>query len=386
MRTVDEGRGPITASARGVLRWLAQNGAATRPEVGAALGVSRPTMSAAIGELERLGYAEEVGLVQGALGRRAVRYRTGPAAGHVIAVDAGSTHVRLRVAALDGRLLHSRVHRLASSKFAMDQEISGAVAEEVEGAVAEGRPEWGPLRTIGIALPVRVVGPGGDAAATGQDLLFSRFALPEGIDLVLENNVNCAAVAEQRHGAARERATFSYIQIGLKVGMGFILDGRLVRGANGAAGEIGHLSFPFGPGLRPEPGAAERYLGTEALIERVRADWPAGSPPPEDTSALFARAEAGEAAALAHVERHAEDVGALVSACVSVVDPGFVVLGGGLGSSRLLLPRVRETVARLSYPVEVETSLLGPDATVLGIEKLAIERALALILDGVSGA
>jgi len=343
-------------------------------------------MSAAIAELERAGFAERTGMVRGALGRSAAKYRAAAGAGHVIAVDAGSTHVRLRVSALDGRLLHSRVHRLAAAKLVMDPEISGAVAEEVGEAVAETRPEWGPLRTIGIALPTRVVGPEGDAAGTRQDLLFSAFAPPAGIELVLENNVNCAAVAEQLCGAARGWDTFAYIQIGLKVGMGLMLEGRLVRGAHGAAGEIGHLSFPFGPGLRPEPGAVERYMGSEALIERVWRDWPEGSPAPRDTSALFARAEAGEAAARAHVERHAEDVGALVAACVSVVDPGLVVLGGGLGSQRQLLPRVREVAGRLSYPVEVESSLLGPDATVLGIEKLAVDRALALMLGDGNGA
>jgi hypothetical protein len=63
-----------------------------------------------------------------------------------------------------------------------------------------------------------------------------------------------------------------------------------------------------------------------------------------------------------------------------MVDPGLVVLGGGLGASPLLLSTVTEVANRLSYPVEVRTSSLGQDATVLGVEKLASEKAVDLIL------
>ncbi|MCF3932093.1 ROK family transcriptional regulator [Acuticoccus sp. M5D2P5] len=368
-------------SARAVFRCLVEAGPATRPQIGQTLGLSRPTMSAATAELERLGYIEVVGAVQGALGRKAAQYRVGPGAGHVIAVDAGSTHVRVRVATLDRQLLHSRVHRLSSSHFLMNEEISAAVADEVNAAIHECRADRGPLRAIGIALPTRVVGPDQDHSATRQDILFSHFTPPDGVDIVLENNVNCAAVAERHHGVAKGRETFAYVQIGLKIGMGLILSGQLLRGHNGAAGEIGHLTFPFAPGLVPEPGEVERYMGTEALMGRVRADWPAdGGPVPQDAADLVARAEAGEPAASAHIARHADDIGALVAACVAVVDPGLVVLGGGLGAAKPLPERVEAVARRLSYPVEVVSTGLGVDATALGIEKLAVDRALVGLL------
>lgn len=371
----------LTESAKAVLRRLVEDGPSTRPQVGAALGLSRPTMSAAVAELERHGYVDLTGAVQGPLGRRAAQYRVGRKAGHVIAVDAGSTHVRLRASTLDGRLLHSRVCGLPSSQFSLTPEISRTVAQEVSAAIAQHGGDWGPLRALGIALPTRVVDSDGDVASTHQDVIFSAFEPPAGVDVVLVNNVNCAAVAERQFGAARGRETFAYIQIGLKIGMGLVLGGTLIAGATGSAGEIGHVSFPFGPGQLPEPGAVERYLGTESLIARVHAAWPkTGGEPPRTTTELLALAEKGNPAAIEHVERHAADIGALVATCVSVVDPGLVVLGGGMGSSPLLLPKVREVVNRLTYPVEVATTLLGVDATVLGIEKLATERALARLL------
>ncbi|MDB5587159.1 MAG: transcriptional regulator, MarR family [Devosia sp.] len=371
----------ITGSAKAVFRSLVLDGPSTRPNMGSALGLSRPTMSAAIAELENLGYVEMIGAVRGPLGRSASQYRVGPQAGHVMAVDAGSTSIRLRVSTLDRRLLYSHVHRLPMRQFEVSAEVSRAVAAEVAAALAATLPEWGPLSTLGIAVPTRVVGPDGDAEASRQNVVFTAFTPPQQTTVLLENNVNCAAVAEMHYGAAQGEETFSYVQIGLKIGMGLVLGGQLIRGRYGAAGEIGHLAFPFAPGTEPRPGEVEHYLGTEALMARVHADWsPDDGAPPLDTTELLLMAGNGGVGAQRHVAKHAADIGAIVASCVSVVDPGVVVLGGGFGSSPLLLPGVSDTVRRLSYSAEVRSSDLGSDATVLGIERLAMERGLLLAL------
>lgn len=373
-------RNGFTASAKAVFRTLFAEGPATRPQLCAALGLSRPTMSASITELDRVGYVEKIGELQGALGRKAGMYRLGRGAGHVIAVDAGSTHVRLRVATLDRRLLHNRTFRLASNQRVLGDEISAAVADEVAAARAIGEPGWGPLRAIGIALPSRVVMQ--DGLPHPQDKLFSNFTPPGDVPLVLENNVNCAAIAEHNHGVARGRANFAYIQVGVKIGMGIVLRGQLLQGRNGAAGEISHIAFPFAPDQPPQDAVAlEDYLGAEALMQRVRAGWPPKSgKAPEDAPRLLALAEAGNAAAVAAVARHSQDIGAMVATCVSVIDPGLVVLGGGIGTNPQILPHVRKVVARLSFPTDIVSSALGSDATVLGIEQLAAEHAGSLII------
>ena len=257
-------------------------------------------------------------------------------AGHVIAVDAGSTHVRLRVSTIDRRLLHSRVYRLPASQLLLGEEISHAVADELAATLAAADASWGPLRMIGIAVPSRVVGPQGDRNATRQQEIFSRFEPPAGVPVILENNVNCAAVAERSNGIAGRFRTFAYVQIGLKIGMGLMLGGKLLRGRNGAAGEIGHRAFPMADGTRPIAGEIERYMGTEAFMLRVLATWSASAgAPPADAAELMLRAAEGCTVSLEHVTRHAEDIGAIVASCVSVVDPGLVVLGGGIGGQPL---------------------------------------------------
>ncbi|WP_368911445.1 ROK family transcriptional regulator [Taklimakanibacter deserti] len=373
-------RAGFTASARAVFRKLFADGPATRPQLCAALDLSRPTMSSSIAELDRVFYVEKIGEIQGALGRKAGMYRLGPGAGHVIAVDAGSTHVRLRVSTLDKRLLHHRVYRLASHQRQLSDEISQAVADEVEAARALTEKSWGKLRALGIALPSRVVADEAQKAETGQERLFSHFTPPKGIPLLLENNVNCAAIAEQSHGIAKGRSDFAYVQIGVKIGAGLVLGGRLIRGKSGGAGEISHLPYPWAPGLTPENVALENYIGADALLARVKAAWPKRGKPPADTAELFALAEQGNEAALDHVRRHAEDVGAIVAACVGLIDPGLIVLGGGIGGNALMLPLIRATVNRLSYPTEIAASVLGPDATVLGIEKIAADHACELLV------
>lgn len=371
----------LTASARAIFHLLTQGGPQTRPQLGEVLGLSRPTLSAAITELELHELVVKTGERQGQVGRKASIYRVAASAGHVIAVDAGSTHIRLRVSALDRRLLHSRVYRLPESQLLLGEEISAAVAEEVEETLTATETGWGPLRALGIALPARVVGQQGDARLTRENEIFSRFTPPAGVSLILENNVNCAAVAEHFNGAAQDIETFAYVQVGLKMGMGIMLGGKVLRGRNGAAGEIGHLAFPFGPDRHPIAGEMERYIGTHAFMQRVLAQWPNdGGPAPRDAAELMTLHAEGNGTATIHVTRHAEDIGAVVASCVAIVDPGVVVLGGGLGGNLLLRPIVEETAKKLSYPVEVRVSTLGSDATVLGIEKLACDHAVKWVL------
>ncbi|XZQ31201.1 hypothetical protein ACTTAL_19510 (plasmid) [Rhodobacter capsulatus] len=97
-------------------------------------------MSAAIAELIQAGLVEPIGAVQGGMGRRAVEYRVATHAGHVIAVDAGSTHIRLRLSTLDRRLLHSSLHPLPQSQYALTPQISAVVAAAVAGLWRGPRP------------------------------------------------------------------------------------------------------------------------------------------------------------------------------------------------------------------------------------------------------
>jgi predicted NBD/HSP70 family sugar kinase len=377
------GRQSFTASARQALRALFDSGHATRPQLAARLGLSRPTISACMQELEHAGLVETVGEAQGNTGRRASIYRLSPRAGHVIAIDIGAAHVRVRVSTLDRECLHAAVRPVPPARRGAKPPAFAVAEEQVRAAIAARKPGWGRLLAVGAAVPHRIVHLDAGDRLLGGPAWPGLPGLEPDVPLLLENDVNCAAIAEHRHGVAIGIPDFAWLHLGAKIGMGLMLRGVLVSGSNGAAGEVGRLPFPWGPAAVPRRGALEEYLGTKALMARVGAAWsePAGpDAPPRTVEALFERAEKGHPRARALAERYAADVGAVVSACVGIVDPGLIVLGGSLAGTPAVLPMVRNTVEQLSYATTIQCSSLGAEATLLGIEVMVTEFAYRRLL------
>jgi predicted NBD/HSP70 family sugar kinase len=338
-------------------------------------------MSAAMSSLTAQELVVAHGESRGATGRSAQVYALGRQAGHVVGLDIGSTQVRVLAAALDGRTLHE-AHRQIPGGGRSRKSASVAAATELLGGVVEELADGsGPLRFAAAAMSA-LIRPGGTPDSDGDALEILRSALPDGVPLRLENNVNCATIAERTHGVARGRSSFVYLQSGVKIGLGIVAGDRLLRGAGGGAGEVGHLAFPWSHAEEPRRGDLERHLGSAALLRRVRDGWPAAAGrAPRDAADLFARAGAGEEAARDAVRRHAADLGRLVSSVVAMLDPGLVVMGGGVGQNAELLPEIRRTVRRLAWPTEVEVSSLGQDATLLGAVGIATEDGLRGLLD-----
>ncbi|MGW4060503.1 ROK family protein [Amycolatopsis sp. NPDC004747] len=350
---------------------LAAAGQATRPQLAVACGLSKPTVSLVVAELEAAGLAERSGSSSGTTGRTAAIYRLGPRAGYVLAVDRGSTQVALRATRLDGELLDE------------DQTARPAAAEAMVKAVLRRGNGRGPLRAVVVAVSDVVSPPGRGEPATMarvRDAVAS-LGLPGGAPVHTENNVNCAAIAELAEGAGRARDSFVFLQVGVAIGAGVVLGRRLVRGASGAAGEVARLAYPWADDRPPVRDALEARLGSRALLRRARGRW-AGrpDPAPRTAAALFALAEKGDAVALEIVAEHAEAVGNLAASICAVVDPGLVVLGGGVGRNKLLRPGVVAAVERLSWPADVVVSELGARATVLGAAHLARERGIRAVL------
>jgi predicted NBD/HSP70 family sugar kinase len=373
--TTGEHTGPRPGdSTRAVFEVLAGAGRATRPQLAAACGLSKPTVSLAVAELEAAGLAARSGTANGATGRSAAVYRLGPRAGCVLAVDLGSTHTEVRGCALDGSVL-------AVQGTDDDLRPTDAVHTVVDALRAAGA---GPLRAVVVAVP-DVAGQdteGQVRPATGRIRgAVEALALPPRIPVQIENNVNCAALAELHEGAARHRATpgFGYLQIGYGIGLGIVLGGQVLRGANGAAGEIARLPYPWAAAHEPRHEGLEAYTGARALIARAAVVWrpeEGDGPPPRTAERLFALAAEGHTAAAALVAGHAAEVGRLAAAVAAVLDPGLIVLGGGIGANPQLLPGVRAELARLSWPTEVVSSVLGNSGTVLGATRLAVARGI----------
>nr|WP_039935738.1 ROK family protein [Streptomyces viridochromogenes] len=376
----DVARAPrLTESAGAVFAVLAEAGRATRPQLASLARLSKPTVSAAVAELEGVRLAAHSGTASSGTGRNAAVYRLGPAAGAVLAVDLGPALTRVRGCALDGALLAEATG-------------SRADAADVVREALDALPADAPLRTIVVAVgdvtAPRKEGAGMRPATAKAGPVFDAVtvALPPGVPVHLENNVNCAALAELHEGAARGRSTFGYLRIGVGIGLGIVVGGQVLSGANGAAGELARLPYPWDDGREPRHEALEEYIGARSLLRRAAEAWPdADGPCPGTAEQLFALAGQGRAAARAVVERHAVDVGRLAAAVTAVLDPGLVVLGGSTGAYPQLLPGVRAELARLSWPTEVVSSTVGDLGTVVGAARLAVSRGVQTVTE-VAGA
>ncbi|KRD07627.1 ROK family transcriptional regulator [Streptomyces sp. Root264] len=363
----------LTESASAVFSVLAQAGSATRPQLASLAGLSKPTVSSAVAELEAARLAAHSGTASSGTGRSAAVYCLGPAAGAVLAVDLGPAVTRVRGCALDGALL---AEATASRKDAAD-----AVREALDVL-----PDGVPLRSIVVAVGDVAardrLGSGMRPATAKAGPVFDAMAvaLPPGVPVQLENNVNCAALAELHEGAARGRHTFGYLRIGVGIGLGIVVGGQVLRGSNGAAGELARLPYPWDDGREPRREALEEYIGARSLLRRTREAWGAADGAcPRTTERLFALAGAGAATAGEIVGRHAADVGRLAAAVTAVLDPGLIVLGGSTGADPQLLPGVRAELARLSWPTEVVSSTVGDSGTVAGAARLAVARGVQTV-------
>src|SRR5262249_25900427 len=230
------------------------------------------------------------------------------------------------------------------------------ILEMVSEVIDQASAVHGPPLALGISSPGVVDQSSGRVTSLAYnvvpeggfdplEVIRERFDLP----VLVENNVNLAAVGEKWFGLARGVSTMVFVSIGAGIGMGTIIDDELVRGAHGAAGEIGYLPLvgdPFNPrhrlhgGLEDEIGAA----GIVGAFEQQR-----GQEDQELASVqeVFELAAGGNAAARGVVDGVAERLGTAIATVCAILDPELVVLGGGIGASPLLLRPVRGAAAML---------------------------------------
>jgi len=125
----------------------------------------------------------------------------------------------------------------------------------------------------------------------------------------------------------------------------------------------------------------EHYLGSRALVERSRLAWPEQEgTAPNSAKELFALAASGSQPALQAVSRHAADIGRLAAGCIGLLDPGLIVLGGGVGRNTLMTGEIERVASELTWPTTIAVSALQDAGTALGAMKLALDYSLGLLL------
>jgi predicted NBD/HSP70 family sugar kinase len=328
-----------------------------------------------------------IGQQHGRRGRSPMAYVVRDNAGFVVGVDIGGTNIRVGAADIFGEPICDEQH--ATTKEG-ERALSAQLMEVTGHVVERARGTHERLLALGISTPGVVdpashrvmlaynVSPSGGFDPLGA--IGSRWGVP----VLIDNNVNLAAVGEKWFGLARGISTMVFIAIGARIGMGIIIDHELVRGAHGAAGEIGYLPLvgdPFDPRHRLHGGLEDEVAAAGILAAfRARRDADAGETP-SSAEEVFALAAAGDADAREVVEHVAARLGAAIAAVCTIVDPELIVLGGGIGASPLLLRPIRSAAAAL-VPVtgRIETSLLGDRAALQGAIAVALNAARSELL------
>lgn len=195
----------------------------------------------------------------------------------------------------------------------------------------------------------------------------------------LENDVNMAGLGEMDLVADGTSSSFVLISVGTGLGMAIVHDGDIMRGMSGRAGEIGFLPMDADlaePDVRLHGGA--ETLAAGPALERLYATEAGKSAPAEQILALAA---VGDAAASGVVKEYCAILARVVISAAVIVDPGFVVLSGGLGANHLLLEPLSEALRALSpFPIAVRTSTLGNRAGLMGAAALACRNNIADLL------
>jgi predicted NBD/HSP70 family sugar kinase len=332
---------------RAVLDDVFSHGRVTRVELSDRTGISRPTISESVRRLEAAGLLTATGSREtGQRGRIATFYELGADTGYVIALELNQFGVHAMACDLRQTALAER-----------RAELGGDLSAKVRAAIA-GVEAPGPLRAVAISV-ANPVDP-----ATREVIPLPGSPFPEGfirlddvIDapLMVDNDVNWAALAERRAGAARRASSFAYVHVGAGIGMSLYLGDQLVRGAHGLAGEIGYLKV----------GDSDVTL-TDALLRQGF-----GTPPAIDVPTVLAGDKRGFGTVIGR---------AVASAC-TVFDPELVLFGGPLGGHPEILPHIRAALdGATPAPVRVEAGEFGDAAPLRGALAWAVDHGRGQLL------
>jgi predicted NBD/HSP70 family sugar kinase len=372
-----------------LLEHIRQRGSCSRAELARVSGLSKPTVSLALDNVERAGLVRIAGQRTGMPGRSARLYEIRPDAGLVLGLDIGHKYVRGAIADLSGEI------RARYSMRARATSVRGRVAELVGVAdiLCESVSVSRPAITQTVIGSPGVYDPRRNAmkltgGLRGWDRPAALAGLREafGPSLVMENDVDAAALAERALGHGREVDHFAFVHIGTGVGMGLVLGGQLVRGAHGVAGEIAFMPLSGGSGADEQADEQEaRKRGTLEVAASasgvVRAARHGGMRGPVSAQRVFEAAAGGDERAMAAVAEEARLVARTICAVITVVDPELIVLGGGIGRA----PGFAEAVAAELEPIApvmpaIRVSALGTDAVVDGCLAAGTELAWGRVM------
>jgi predicted NBD/HSP70 family sugar kinase len=364
---------------RTVLDAVRASGPISRAELARQTGISRPTVSLVLRALLDDGLVRESEHDTGGPHYGARYYEADPEAAVVLGVDFGSRAVRTALCDLNGEV-RARVEM--RSRGSVEQRID-ALASTCRSLLRTSKLPPDLLENAVVAVPA-VVSPAdgkvssADLPGLGSSDLRKQLATALRVPVTLENDVNLAAIAEQRNGVAQGVADFGFLLVGSGLGAAVVLDWRLHRGHSGAAGELDAVRNGRTDDVDPCAAAVSRLAaelaatGKRTILE-----------PPFEVPEIFSAARNGDEVAAAVVAEAARRIALHVLPLAATLDLPLVVLGGSIGANTEVLEPVRRHLdGWLPFPApQVEMSALGEAAVIEGALAAGVDAALERVFE-----
>lgn len=368
-----------------IFQILRDGAARTKAELAALTGLARSTVALRVDALLAADLLRPAGEAVSTGGRPPARLAFNPRAGLVLAVDLGATHATVAVADLAGVILDSRTRTIDIGDG--PESLLDVILED--GTTLLGAPAASGIPLLGIGIGV----PGPVEHSTGRPTNppimpgWDRFDVPGyvqrtfDVPVLVDNDVNILALGE--HATTWPHVEdLIFVKVSTGIGAGIIAGGQLQRGAQGSAGDMGHVQVPSGAGSAREPGDdrdLEALASGAALATALRAEGHEANSPADVVDLV----RSGTPAAIEATRQAGRDVGEVLATVVNLLNPSIIVLGGSIArAGEHLLAGVREVVYRRSIPLATQhlaivQSQAGDRAAVLGAAIMVAREVLS---------
>lgn len=357
----------------------------TRASLAQTTGLARSTIAARVDELMQLGLVSPVADAASTGGRPPSQFALNPSARIVLAADLGASHATIAVTDLAGTVLaeHSERRDIAEGP----EPVLGWMVEAGRALIDGLGRDRHDLAAIGIGVPGPVEHSTGRPVNPPIMPGWDRFDVPGWVQqhlevpVLVDNDVNIMALGE-RALAWPQVEHLMFVKVATGIGSGIISGGMLQRGAQGIAGDIGHVRVARGsdvPCHCGNRGCLEALASGPAIAKSLREQGIEA----ETSSDVVELVKRGDIEAIQAVRQAGRDIGEVLTACVSLVNPSVVAIGGSMArAGEHLIAGVREVVYTRSMPLATEhltivQSAAAENAAVLGASMLAIHHALS---------
>lgn len=385
-----------------VMRALRRQGRISRAEISNVTGWSKAKASQEIRNLVNKGYLEEVGEGASQGGRKPRLLRINNQLGYMVGIDIGATSIDVALADVTGKIIQRGSHAgdvrtrpevLLGYCVGLIKELASAQGCNTDQILGIGIGVPGPVdfaRGVLVAPPLM---PGWENFRIRD---FFKESFPSAY-VVVDNDVNIMALGEQRAGEGAGIDHFIFVKIGTGIGAGIISNGKIHRGSDGCAGDIGHIcvdkegplcacgnkgcleAMAAGPAIVSKAMEADRN-GLSLILSQMRES-NGGSLRPEDVNAACRE---GDQAALDIIRASGKMVGDVLASLVNFFNPSHIFISGGIANfGNHLLVAIRRAVLQRSLPLatthlSIKYSRMESDAGVTGAIALALDYLFAI--------